>query len=54
MFKADADGSLEFLGEDEIDHTPRDEEVKLYVGDAFDVVATREQKNLNKSERPGP
>jgi len=48
VFKADADGSLEFLGEDEIDHTPRDEEVKLYVGDAFDVVATREQKNLNK------
>jgi len=48
VFKADTDGSLEFLGEDEIDHTPRDEDVKLYVGDAFDVVATREQKNLNK------
>ncbi len=48
VFKADVDGSLEFLGEDEIDHTPRDEEVKLYVGDAFDVVVTREQKDFNK------
>jgi hypothetical protein len=48
VFKADVDGSLEFLGEDEIDHTPRDEEVKLYIGDAFDVVVTREQKDFNK------
>ncbi|MFH1220814.1 MAG: DUF4139 domain-containing protein [Candidatus Eisenbacteria bacterium] len=48
VFKADTDGSLEFLGEDEIDHTPRDEEVKLYVGDAFDVVVTREQKEFNR------
>lgn len=48
VFKADVDGSLEFLGEDEIDHTPRDEEVKIYVGDAFDVVVTREQKDFNK------
>jgi hypothetical protein len=48
VFKADVDGSLEFLGEDQIDHTPRDEEVKLYVGDAFDVVVTREQKNYTR------
>jgi hypothetical protein len=48
VFKADVDGSQEFLGEDQIDHTPRDEEVKLYVGDAFDVVVTREQKNYTR------
>ena len=38
LFKADDDGSLILLGEDMIDHTPKDEEVKLTVGNAFDVV----------------
>ncbi len=38
IFKADTDGSLILLGEDRIDHTPRNEEVKLTVGKAFDVV----------------
>lgn len=38
LFKADDDGSLVMLGEDMIDHTPKDEEVKLTVGNAFDVV----------------
>lgn len=41
LYKADGRGNLQFLGEDRIDHTPRDEMVRLYVGDAFDVVATR-------------
>lgn len=41
LYKADARGNLQFLGEDRIQHTPRDEMVRLYVGDAFDVVATR-------------
>ena len=48
IFKADVDGSLEFLGEDMIDHTPKDEEVKLYVGDAFDIVAERERTDYSK------
>lgn len=48
VYKPDVDGSLEFLGEDMIDHTPRNEEVKLYIGDAFDVVVTREQKDFNR------
>lgn len=39
--KADVDGSLEFVGEDSIEHTPKDEELLLYVGDAFDVVGER-------------
>lgn len=41
MYKADARGNLQFLGEDRVDHTPRDETVRLYLGNAFDVVATR-------------
>jgi hypothetical protein len=36
--KLDTDGSEEFLGEDMIDHTPKDEEIELKVGNAFDVV----------------
>ncbi len=39
IFKADSDGSMILLGEDQIDHTPRDEEVKLTVGYAFDISA---------------
>lgn len=48
VFKADDDGSLEFIGEDRIDHVPRDEEIKLYVGDAFDVVAERVRTDFNR------
>jgi len=36
--KLDSDGSEEFVGEDMIDHTPKDEEVELQVGNAFDIV----------------
>ncbi len=41
---------LEFVGEDRIDHTPRDEEVRLYIGDAFDLVGEKkivDQKQAN-------
>lgn len=38
-----ADGSLEFIGEDVIDHTPRDEDVLIELGSAFDVVGERKQ-----------
>lgn len=48
VFKADVDGSLEFLGEDRIDHTPRNEEVKVYVGNAFDIVAERLRTDYEK------
>ena len=43
VYKADTDKSLEFIGEDTIPHTPRDEKVTLYIGDAFDVVGERKQ-----------
>jgi len=39
----DADGSLEFIGEDLIDHTARDEMVRVKLGSAFDVVGERKQ-----------
>jgi hypothetical protein len=38
-----ADGSLEFIGEDVIDHTARDEEVLVRMGSAFDVIGERKQ-----------
>jgi hypothetical protein len=38
-----ADGNLEFVGEDAIDHTARDETVRVKLGSAFDVVGERKQ-----------
>jgi hypothetical protein len=38
-----ADNSLEFIGEDVIDHTPRDETLQIKLGSAFDVVGERKQ-----------
>jgi hypothetical protein len=43
LYKEDSAGGLQFIGEDRIDHTPKDEDVKLKVGEAFDVVAERRQ-----------
>jgi hypothetical protein len=42
VMKQDKDGSFQFVGEDHIDHTPRDEKVTLNVGDAFDIIGERE------------
>jgi hypothetical protein len=41
-----ADDSLEFIGEDQIDHTPKDEQVRVKLGSAFDVVGERRQVNF--------
>jgi hypothetical protein len=43
VYKKDNAGAEQFAGEDSIDHTPKDERVKLFVGEAFDVVADRTQ-----------
>jgi len=48
LYKRGDDGSLEFVGEDRIDHTPKDEEVELYVGDAFDIVGERTQVSFTR------
>lgn len=46
VYKRDDDGKEQFVGEDHIDHTPKDEEVKLYLGNAFDLVGERAQKDF--------
>ncbi|HVR19771.1 MAG TPA: DUF4139 domain-containing protein, partial [Polyangiaceae bacterium] len=43
VYKADASGAQQFVGEDSIDHTPRDETIEVKLGEAFDVVADRKQ-----------
>jgi hypothetical protein len=43
VYKADKSGAQQFIGEDLIDHTPRDELLKIKMGEAFDVVADRRQ-----------
>ncbi len=48
VYKQDEDGSLEFVGEDLIDHTPKDEEVRIFLGNAFDVVGERTQMQVRK------
>lgn len=48
VYKHDSEGSLQFIGEDSIDHTPKDEKVKIKLGDAFDVVGTRKQMDWKK------
>ncbi|WP_440945395.1 DUF4139 domain-containing protein [Methanosarcina sp. T3] len=48
VYKTDSDGQLQFLGEDSIDHTPKDEEVEVVVGSAFDVTGTRTQTNYDR------
>ena len=46
-----ADGSLEFIGEDRIDHTPKDERVRIKLGSAFDVVGERRQVDFSIDTR---
>lgn len=43
LYKKDDSGGQQFIGEDRVDHTPKDEDVRVKVGDAFDVVAERKQ-----------
>ncbi len=46
-----ADGSVEFIGEDSIGHTPKDEDVRIRLGKAFDVVAERHQQDFSLDTR---
>jgi hypothetical protein len=48
VYKADAAGSQQFIGEDWIDHTPKDERVRIKMGEAFDVVGERTQRDWKK------
>ncbi len=48
VYKQDSDGSNQFIGEDNIDHTAKDEMIRLNIGNAFDVVGERQQVKFNK------
>ncbi|MES2697512.1 MAG: DUF4139 domain-containing protein [Verrucomicrobiota bacterium] len=47
----DADGRIEFTGENELDHTAKNEMIRVKTGDAFDVVGDRIRTNFNASTR---
>jgi len=48
VYKADTSGSQQLIGEDWIDHTPRDEKIRIKMGEAFDVVGQRTQKDWKR------
>jgi len=51
VYKEDIDKALEFVGEDAIEHTPRDEKVRIYVGNAFDLVGERASESVRQITR---
>lgn len=48
VYQADSKGRMQFVGEDHIPHTPKDEELNLYIGNAFDVTAERKQTDFQR------
>ena len=48
LYKEDDEGSLQFIGEDKIAHTPEKEEVKLTVGKAFDIICEKRQTEFKQ------
>jgi hypothetical protein len=53
FYRRDDDGQLEFTGENEIDHTPKDELIRIYTGNAFDITGERHRMDykLNQQAR---
>ena len=45
FYRRDSDGSLQFIGENTTDHTPKDEMIRVYTGNAFDLVGERKRTN---------
>jgi hypothetical protein len=50
VYKRDSAGNAQFVGEDRIDHTPKNEKVRLHLGDAFDVTADKKQTDFRRRE----
>jgi hypothetical protein len=48
VYKKDSKGNAQFVGEDRIDHTPKNETVRLKLGDAFDITADKKQTDFKK------
>jgi hypothetical protein len=53
VYKKDKAGNAQFIGEDKIDHTPKNEDVRLKLGDAFDITADKKQTNFAKRNAYG-
>jgi hypothetical protein len=53
FYRKDRNGRLHFTGEDRIDHTARDETLRLYAGNAFDLVGERKQTNFKSDNSAG-
>jgi len=49
VYQRDADTQAEFVGQDQIDHTPKDEPVRIRIGYAFDLAAER-TRTANRTE----
>ena len=52
VYKKDSQGNAQFVGEDNIDHTPKNETVRLKLGEAFDVTADKKQTDFKVLPRP--
>lgn len=52
VYKKDSQGNAQFVGEDHVDHTPKNEIVRLKLGDAFDVTADKKQTDFKTLPRP--
>jgi hypothetical protein len=50
VYKKDSSGNAQFVGEDRIDHTPKNEKVRLKLGEAFDVTADKKQTDFKRRE----
>ncbi|PWT81884.1 MAG: DUF4139 domain-containing protein [Acidobacteria bacterium] len=48
VYQKDSKGNVLFVGEDRIDHTPKDEDVTIHIGNAFDVICERKQTDYKK------
>src|SRR5271168_723615 len=46
VYQKDSKGGILFVGEDRIDHTPKDENISVHIGNAFDVVSERKQTDF--------
>jgi hypothetical protein len=51
FYRRDTDGSLQFVGENTIDHTPKDEMVKVYLGNAFDITGERTRMDFKSMQQ---
>ena len=48
VYQGDSKGNIQFAGEDNIQHTPKDEALRIHVGNAFDVVCERKETDYRK------